>query len=149
MLKCVFNELGKIANKMCVLVCVREENRKNFGLLCATKWGREKVGAWLCVRSTEIIVSHKLCVLRLNLILVGQPQCQLKRPTSQSPSINFSLVLFFFGFLFFLLFSFFPIASGFCFVVGRSEKLWQGIVPRLCILLLSLLLLSCVVCACV
>lgn len=101
MLKCVFNELGKIANKMCVLVCVREENRKNFGYCVQLSGGREGVGAWLCVRSTEIIVSHKFCVLRLNLILVGQPQRQLKRPTSQSPSINFSLVLFFLVLFFF------------------------------------------------
>lgn len=43
MLKCVFNELGKIANKMCVLVCVREENRKNFGY-CVQQSGGEKGG---------------------------------------------------------------------------------------------------------
>lgn len=108
MLKCVFNELGKIANKMCVrvLVCVRGKNRKNFGYCVQLSGGVERVVAWLCVRSTEIIVSHKFCVLRLNLILVGQPQCQLKRPTSQSPSINFSLVLFFGFSIFFCYFLF-------------------------------------------
>lgn len=141
--------LAKLQIKcVCLCVCVGEKIGYCVQISAEQGW----MEAWLCVRSTEIIVSHKFCVLRLNLILVGQPQCQLKRPTSQSPSINFFLVLFF---VFFSFSFFFAHCIRVLFCVGKSEKLWQGIVPKLCMLLLLfllLLLLSCVVlyvCACV